>query len=35
MPEFFSHREEMSGDRDNNFDDQSAYENILRSANRG
>lgn len=35
MPEFFSHREEMSGDRDNNFDDESAYENMLRSANRG
>jgi hypothetical protein len=33
-PEFFSYREEISGTRDNNFDDESAYANVLRPVGR-
>lgn len=31
MPEFFSHREEISGERDTGFDSESAYVNVLRA----
>ena len=31
MPEFFSHREEMSGERDADLDSESAYANVLQT----
>lgn len=35
MPEFFSSREEMSGDRDTNLDQESAYANVLQAPKNG
>jgi hypothetical protein len=35
MPRFFSFDEEMSGNRDRKFDDESAWANFLRSCNKG